>query len=58
MEDISLITLNNYSLLTITNPNGSAVEIKLTPAQLDYIEERISATKSVNQLLTAMKAGN
>jgi|LakMenE01Jun11ns_1017448.scaffolds.fasta_scaffold8957411_1 hypothetical protein len=58
MEDISLIILNNYSLLTITNSNGSAIELKLTHSQLAYIEERISATKSVNQLLTAMKAGN
>ena len=45
MEDISLISLSNYSLLSIYNANGSAIEIRLTPAQIDYIEEKISFNK-------------
>jgi hypothetical protein len=54
MEDISLITLSNYSLLTITNPNGSAIEIKLTHSQLAYIEEKII----FNNRFQVLKAGN
>ena len=56
MEDISLISLSNYSLLSIYNANGSAIEIRLTPAQIDYIEEKISFNKRYYGL--ALKAGN
>jgi hypothetical protein len=56
MEDISLISLSNYSLLNITNANGSAIEIRLTPAQIDYIEEKIAFNKKHFGL--ALKAGN
>jgi len=45
MEDISLIALSNYSLLNIYNSNGSSIEIRLTPAQIDYIEEKIAFNK-------------
>ena len=54
MEDISLIILTNYSLLSITNSNGSAIEIKLTHSQLAYIEEKIIFNNKFN----ALKAGN
>jgi hypothetical protein len=54
MEDISLITLSNYSLLSITNPNGSAIELKLTHSQLAYIEEKIN----FNNRFQVLKAGN
>ena len=56
MEDISLLKLSNYSLLSITNSNGSAIEIRLTPAQIDYIEEKITFNKKYYGL--ALKAGN
>jgi len=56
MQDISLITLSNYSLLNITNPNGSSVEIKLTPAQLDYIAEQIAFNNKY--FGSTIKAGN
>ncbi len=56
MEDISLITLSNYSLLNISNPNGSAIEIRLTPAQIDYIAEKIAFNKKYYS--SALKAGN
>ena len=56
MEDISLISLSNYSLLNITNANGSAIEIRLTPAQINYIEEKITFNKKYYSL--ALKAGN
>ena len=58
MEDISLITLNNYSLLSITNSNGSAIELKLTHSQLAYIEEKIAFNKKYYYLAKALKAGN
>ena len=54
MEDISLIILSNYSLLSITNPNGSAIELKLTHSQLAYIREKIIFNGKFN----ALKAGN
>ena len=56
MEDISLLKLSNYSLLSITDSNGSAIEIRLTPAQIDYIEEKITFNKKYYSL--ALKAGN
>ena len=56
MEDISLITLSNYSLLSITNPNGSAIEIRLTPAQIDYIAEKIAFNNKYYG--STIKAGN
>jgi hypothetical protein len=54
MEDISLITLSDYSLLSITNSNGSAIELKLTHSQLAYIEEKIK----FNNRFQVLKAGN
>jgi len=56
MKDISLISLSNYSLLNITNDNGSAIEIRLTPAQIDYIQEKIAFNKSYYK--STVKAGN
>ena len=56
MEDISLISLSNYSLLNITNANGSAIELKLTHSQLAYIEEKIAFNKKYSS--SALKAGN
>ena len=56
MEDISLIILSDYSLLNISNPNGSAIEIRLTPAQLEYIAEKIAFNKKYHS--SAIKAGN
>lgn len=56
MEDISLITLSNYSLLNISNSNGSAIEIRLTPAQIDYIAEKIAFNKKYYG--STIKAGN
>lgn len=56
MKDISLITLSDYSLLNISNPNGSAIEIRLTPAQLDYIAEKIAFNKKYYG--STIKAGN
>lgn len=58
MENISLIKLSNYSLLSITNPNGSAIELKLTHSQLAYIEEKINFYNMVNSFGQASKAGN
>ena len=58
MEDISLIKLSNYSLLSITNSNGSAIELKLTHSQLAYIEEKIDFYNMVNSFGQASKAGN
>jgi hypothetical protein len=58
MEDISLLKLSNYSLLTITNSNGSAIEIKLTHSQLAYIEEKINFYNKFNGLVKSLKAGN
>jgi hypothetical protein len=56
MEDISLISLSNYSLLNITNANGSAIEIRLTPAQLEYIAEKIAFNNKYYG--STIKAGN
>jgi hypothetical protein len=58
MEDISLLILNNYSLLTINNPNGSAIEIRLTHSQLAYIEEKINFGHKLKTMSEALKAGN
>ena len=58
MEDISLITLSDYSLLSITNSNGSAIELKLTHSQLSYIEEKINFNNKLKAMSEALKAGN
>ena len=58
MEDISLITLSDYSLLSITNSNGSAIELKLTHLQLAYIEEKINFNNKFKAMSEALKAGN
>ncbi len=54
MEDITLLILKDFSLLSFRNPNGSAVEIRLTNSQLAYIEEKINFSHK----LQALKAGN
>lgn len=56
MREISLISLGEYSLLFIYNANGSAVEIRLTQSQINYLEEKIAFNKSQAKL--AKKAGN
>ena len=58
MKDISLITLSDYSLLSITNSNGSAIELKLTHSQLAYIEEKINFNNKFKAMSEALKAGN
>ena len=58
MENISLIILEKYSILSLPAVNGAEIQIKLTPAQLDYIEEKIASNKKTDQFLTALKAGN
>ena len=56
MNEISLISLGQYSLLSIYNSNGSAIEVRLTPSQIDYIEEKIAFNKK--HYNSAFKAGN
>lgn len=58
MEDISLIILEKYSILSLPAVNGAEIQIKLTPAQLVYIEEKISLNHKLKALGEALKAGN
>jgi hypothetical protein len=58
MEDITLIILDKYSILSLPAVNGAEIQIKLTPAQLAYIEEKINFNHKLKALGEALKAGN
>jgi hypothetical protein len=55
-RNISFIILDSFSLLSIKNDNGSAVEVRLTPEQLSYIEDKIAFNKSSKQFYKVIKA--
>ena len=44
-NNIQLIILDTYSILKLENGNGSATELRLTNAQMEYIENQIEAEK-------------
>ena len=44
-NNIQLIVLDTYSILKLENGNGSATELRLTNAQMEYIENQIEAEK-------------
>ena len=53
---VNVVSNTQKTYTQTTNANGSAIEIRLTPAQIDYIEEKITFNKKYYGL--ALKAGN
>lgn len=49
-NNIQLIILGTYSILKLDNGNGSTTELRLTNAQMEYIEGKIQAEKLYEEL--------
>lgn len=53
-KNVGVIATQNFAFLTIEDENGSRLEVTLTSAMLDYLEQQIAQERRIAQTIKVM----